>query len=215
MYNKKVNFERLVAGTAHPSGAPSGFLWVRVTRSFVFCFCVVLCWSLFILLSFGHCVVTRHERWTDLELTYIDTILDKNKEPSWPWSYGNWIYYYLCSQCLSPLTLWVRISIKAGAPSGFLWVRVTRSFVFCFCVVLCWSLFILLSFGHCVVGPFSVADSHYPFGFFKLFWSYNQTSFLCGNHRGWVRLIYTNVQQKSEFWTACYSMSVYQHNLSS
>ena len=57
--------------------------------------------------------MTRHERWTDLELTYIDTILDKNKEPSWPWSYGNWIYYYLCSQCLSPLTLWVRISIKA------------------------------------------------------------------------------------------------------
>ena len=25
------------------------------------------------------------------------------------WSYGSWIYYYLCNQCLSPLTLWVRI----------------------------------------------------------------------------------------------------------
>ena len=31
----------------------------------------------------------------------------------WAWSYGRWIYYYLCNQCLSPLTLWVRIAIKA------------------------------------------------------------------------------------------------------
>jgi len=23
--------------------------------------------------------------------------------PSWPWSYGSWIYNYLYSQCLSPL----------------------------------------------------------------------------------------------------------------
>jgi hypothetical protein len=32
---------------------------------------------------------------------------------SWPWSYGSWIYNYLCNQCLSLLTLWVRISIRA------------------------------------------------------------------------------------------------------
>ena len=32
-------------------------------------------------------------------------------EPSLPWSYGSWIY--LCNQCLSPLMLWVRISIRA------------------------------------------------------------------------------------------------------
>ena len=29
------------------------------------------------------------------------------------WSYGCWIYNYLCNQCLSPLMLWVRISIRA------------------------------------------------------------------------------------------------------
>jgi len=29
--------------------------------------------------------------------------------PSWPWSYGSWIHNYLCNQCLSPPTLWVRI----------------------------------------------------------------------------------------------------------
>ena len=28
--------------------------------------------------------------------------------PTW-WSYGSWIYNYLCHQCLSPLKLWVRI----------------------------------------------------------------------------------------------------------
>jgi hypothetical protein len=32
---------------------------------------------------------------------------------SWPWSHGSWIYNYLCNQCLSPLMLWVRISIRA------------------------------------------------------------------------------------------------------
>jgi hypothetical protein len=31
----------------------------------------------------------------------------------WPSSYGSWIYNYLCNQCLSPLVLWVRISIRA------------------------------------------------------------------------------------------------------
>ena len=30
-----------------------------------------------------------------------------------PWSYGSWICNYLCNQCLSPLMLWVRISIRA------------------------------------------------------------------------------------------------------
>jgi len=27
--------------------------------------------------------------------------------PSCSWSYGSWIYNYLCNQCLSPLKLWV------------------------------------------------------------------------------------------------------------
>ena len=32
--------------------------------------------------------------------------------PSWSWSYGSLIYNYLCNQCLSPLTLWVRIMAR-------------------------------------------------------------------------------------------------------
>jgi hypothetical protein len=33
--------------------------------------------------------------------------------PSWSWSYGSWIYNYIWNQCLSPLMLLVRISIRA------------------------------------------------------------------------------------------------------
>jgi len=30
------------------------------------------------------------------------------------WSYGIWIYNYLCNQCLSPLTLWVWTPLRRG-----------------------------------------------------------------------------------------------------
>jgi hypothetical protein len=43
-----------------------------------------------------------------LFLAYIN-----DQGPSWPWSYGGWIYNYLCNQCLSPLMVWVLISIRA------------------------------------------------------------------------------------------------------
>jgi hypothetical protein len=36
-----------------------------------------------------------------------------SKGPSWLWSYGTWIYNYICNQCLLPLMLWVCISIRA------------------------------------------------------------------------------------------------------
>jgi carbon starvation protein CstA len=32
---------------------------------------------------------------------------------SWSWSYGNWIYKYLCNQCLISLKLWVRTPFMA------------------------------------------------------------------------------------------------------
>jgi hypothetical protein len=36
-----------------------------------------------------------------------------NITDTWPWSYCSWIYNYICNQCISPLMLWVRISIRA------------------------------------------------------------------------------------------------------
>jgi hypothetical protein len=32
--------------------------------------------------------------------------------PSWSWSYGSWIYNYLCNQCISPLKMWVKIPLR-------------------------------------------------------------------------------------------------------
>ena len=33
---------------------------------------------------------------------------------SWSWSYGSWIYNYLCNQCLSLVKLWVEIQLRWG-----------------------------------------------------------------------------------------------------
>ena len=38
--------------------------------------------------------------------------LNAYRGPSWSWSYGSWIYNYLCNQCLSPQMLWVWIPLK-------------------------------------------------------------------------------------------------------
>ena len=46
--------------------------------------------------------------------TYLvqNTNLLHTRGPSW--SYGSWIYNYLCNQCLSPPMLWVRIPLRRG-----------------------------------------------------------------------------------------------------
>ena len=46
---------------------------------------------------------------------------------SWLWSYGSWLYNYLCNQCLSPLMLWVQISIRARCTT--LWYKVCQLLV--------------------------------------------------------------------------------------
>ena len=40
--------------------------------------------------------------------------INKKRGSSWSWSYGRWIYNYLCNQYLSPLTLWFRIPLRPG-----------------------------------------------------------------------------------------------------
>jgi hypothetical protein len=45
-------------------------------------------------------------------ISVSSSLIDRRFEllwgPSWPWSYGSWIYNYLCNRCLSPL-MWVQI----------------------------------------------------------------------------------------------------------
>jgi hypothetical protein len=45
---------------------------------------------------------------------YVCWELQNRQGLSWLWSYGIWIYNYLCNQCLSPLTLWVRTQLRRG-----------------------------------------------------------------------------------------------------
>ena len=45
------------------------------------------------------------------------------------WSYGCWIYNYLCSQCLSPLTLWVWILLRRGVLNTTLCDKVSQGLV--------------------------------------------------------------------------------------
>jgi hypothetical protein len=42
------------------------------------------------------------------------------------WSYGSWIYNYLCNQYLSPLILWVWISVRRGVLDTTLCDKVCR-----------------------------------------------------------------------------------------
>ena len=46
--------------------------------------------------------------------------------PLWSWSYGSWIYNYLCNQCLSPLTLWDRFPPRRGVLNTTLCVKVSQ-----------------------------------------------------------------------------------------
>jgi hypothetical protein len=77
--------QELLAIPEHPSSSPI-ISWVRDTRSLVLC--VMFCRSLL--------------------KSHISL-----REPSWSWSCGIWICSYLCNQCLSPLTLCIRIQFMA------------------------------------------------------------------------------------------------------
>ena len=45
---------------------------------------------------------------------YTSELISLSEEkPSWSWWHGSWIYNYLCNQCLSPLTFWVRTPFMA------------------------------------------------------------------------------------------------------
>jgi len=48
------------------------------------------------------------------------------KGPSWSWSYGSWISYYLHNQYLSSLTLWVWIPLRRGVPDTTLCDKVCQ-----------------------------------------------------------------------------------------
>ena len=65
---------------------------------------------------FGHIQVYNFESLRDHEQFkfQMDLFALYWRGPSWLWSYGCWIYNYLCKWCISPLMLWVWIPLKLG-----------------------------------------------------------------------------------------------------
>ena len=65
---------------------------------------------------------------------YHALVLFEQSKSSWLWSYGRWIYNYICNQCLSPLTLWVLIPPRRGVHDSILcdkvcqWLATSRWF---------------------------------------------------------------------------------------
>jgi hypothetical protein len=71
-----------------------------------------------LLKAFGHWDIAGgidklHSFKCSIKWQELVNFLSRSQELSKPWSYGSWIYNYLCNQCLSPLMLWVLISIRA------------------------------------------------------------------------------------------------------
>ena len=55
---------------------------------------------------------TKHRTKTNNTKTRHGKLKRWVTQSSRPWSYGSWIYNYLCNQCLLPLLLWIRILIR-------------------------------------------------------------------------------------------------------
>jgi hypothetical protein len=64
-------------------------------------------------------------------IIYISKYLWTRK---WPWSYGSWIYNYLCNECLSPLMLWVWLPCPTLCNKVCQWLVASRWFSLCLLV---------------------------------------------------------------------------------
>ena len=69
------------------------------------------------------CLFTIHE-FLFICFCFCDIYLKNIIIASRSWSYGSWIYNCLCHQCLSPLTLWVRIPFRRGVLDAKLWYKI-------------------------------------------------------------------------------------------
>jgi hypothetical protein len=63
-------------------------------------------------------------------LVALQIVISRNgfRGPTCPWSYSSWILHYLCNQCLSTLTLWVRIPLRRGVVDTILCDKVCQWF---------------------------------------------------------------------------------------
>ena len=102
----------------HPEylSSPPIISGVRVARALVFC--IIFCRSMIVRFFFylGHYIVSFFDL-QHLNTSLIDILKlvpASSERPSGSWSYGSWIYNYLCNKCLSTLKLRVRVPLKRG-----------------------------------------------------------------------------------------------------
>ena len=69
------------------------------------------------------CTWTSFHQWT--------VYYNKSWGPSWSCLYGSWIYDHLCNQCLSSLTLWVRIPLMGDVVDAKLCDKVCQWLATC------------------------------------------------------------------------------------
>ena len=60
------------------------------------------------------CDLLNKDRIWSLSFSSFLSFVDKSFQSLWSWSYGSWIYNYMCNQCLSQLTLLVQILLRWG-----------------------------------------------------------------------------------------------------
>ena len=90
--------------------------------------CLFRCRCLFYLLY-------THQQVTQSLHDNVTQFLSRSLGPSWSWSYGRWIYSYLCNHCLSPLTVFSSNPTQARCTRcNIMWsslsVNCSRSVVF-------------------------------------------------------------------------------------
>ena len=95
----------------------------------------------------------------------------------------NWVYNKSCTGCGATDGVWSALPFRSTW-FHFRFSRVRVAWPLVFCVVLCRLLFVLLSFGHCVVCPLI-------YGFWLPVW-YLQTLLTIGHMKKYIKIIFWN-----------------------
>jgi hypothetical protein len=96
----------------------NSFPFTSLSESTMSCGGHIGCWiwttrgMLLLKTTYHSCKVSVYNKQTKLVWWCLTPLLTIFRYIVGPWSYGSRIYNYLCNKCLSPLMLWVRISIR-------------------------------------------------------------------------------------------------------
>ena len=94
--------------------------------------CYVYCTDLTLFMQTFHCILELgYVLFVYFNTQNVNNQLTNHKGSWWSWSHGSWIYNYLCNQCISLLTLWVRIPLTWGVLDTTVCVKVFQWLAAC------------------------------------------------------------------------------------